>query len=130
MLTGFVCGLTVLFLIINLFTRDAINPDLLNTNDQNRAEVATRVQRQDFNTFVEQANIGQLVATLKSLQQVDRRRNVRTDAVKRTPSTINSGEYQQHIFSVLDRSKKSIGAGRPRNPIARDYCKAREFLRS
>ena len=62
-LTGFVCGLTVLFLIINLFTRDAINPDLLNTNDQNRAEVATRVQRQDFNTFVEQANIGQLVAT-------------------------------------------------------------------
>ena len=71
MLAGFVCGMTILLLVIGFFTNDAINPDLLTTNDQNRAEVATRVQKQDFNTFVEQASIDQLIATLKSLQEVD-----------------------------------------------------------
>ena len=99
MLTGFVCGLTVLFLIINLFTRDAINPDLLNTNDQNRAEVATRVQRQDFNTFVEQANIGQLVATLKSLQQV----NTFEDG----PAYRTNYERQQRIVDAMSEQTLS-----------------------
>ena len=70
MLAGFVSGLTILFLIVGLFTQDAINPDLLASNDQNRAEVATRVKKKDFNTFVEQASIEELSTILMSLQEV------------------------------------------------------------
>ena len=70
MFAGLVCSLVVLFLIVSLFSKERINPDLLATNDENRAEVATRVQKQDFDTFVDQASVDQLAVTLKSLQEV------------------------------------------------------------
>ena len=95
MLAGFVCGMTVLLLIIGFFTKDAINPDLLTTNDQNRAEVATRVQKQDFNTFVENASIDKLVAMLTSLQEVDQ--------FKDATAFRTNYERQQRIIDAMSK---------------------------
>ena len=69
MLAGFVSGLTVLLLVVSLFTAEKVNPDLANATDDNRAEVGTRVEKQDFDNFVENAKVEQLVEMLKSLQK-------------------------------------------------------------
>ena len=68
MLVGFVCGLTLLLLIISLFSKPKINADLLAADDKNRADVATTVKKRDFDTFVENANIEQLAKTLTSMK--------------------------------------------------------------
>ena len=99
MLAGFVCGMTILFLIIGIFTKNTINPDLLATNDQNRAEVATRVQKQDFKTFVENASIDKLVATLTSLQEVDQ--------FKDAPAFRTNYERQQKIIDAMSEQPLS-----------------------
>ena len=70
MLSGLVCGLTVLLLILSLFTRKEINSDILSANDNNRAEVVTRVETRDFEDFVETAKVEQLIQTLNSLREV------------------------------------------------------------
>ena len=70
MLAGFVCGITVLLLIVSLFAKPEINSDMLAANDENRADVATRVESQDFDTFVENSSVEELIKTLKSLQDV------------------------------------------------------------
>ena len=72
MLAGFVSGLIVLLLIVSLFASPVINSEMLDANDENRAEVATRVESQDFDTFVKNADVEQLVKTLKSLQEASR----------------------------------------------------------
>ena len=68
MLAGFVAGLIALLLIVSLFASPEINSEMLESNDDNRAQVATRVESRDFDTFVENANVEQLAKTLKSLQ--------------------------------------------------------------
>ena len=70
MLGGFVCGTTVLLLAISLFAKEEINPKILEADETNRADVATQVKSEDFNTFVANADVDQLVETLKSLQEV------------------------------------------------------------
>ena len=71
MLAGFVFGMTVLLLIVSIFTAEEVNTEMLTADDQNRAEVATRVERRTFDSFVENANSEKLLKTLKSLQDVD-----------------------------------------------------------
>lgn len=78
MLAGFVSGLTVLLLIANLFSNPTINSDMLGANDNELGNVATQVEERDFDTFVENANVEQLVKTLKSLQAVSK---FKTEAV-------------------------------------------------
>lgn len=99
MLGGFVFGLTVLFLILGLFAKDQINPELIAANDENRAEVATRVEKQDFDTFVEQASIVQLAETLTSLQEV---REFKEDSDFRT-----NYERQQKIIDAMSNEALS-----------------------
>ena len=70
MLGGFVSGATVLLLIISVFGKEAINQEIIEADDSNRAEVATQVQSKDFKTFVANGNVDQLVEILKSLQEV------------------------------------------------------------
>ena len=70
MLAGLVCGLTVLLLILSLFTRKEINTDILTANDNNRADVVTRVETRDFEDFVETAKVDKLIQTLNSLREV------------------------------------------------------------
>ena len=70
MVAGFVSGITVLLLVVSLFTDKKINSEMLAADDSNRAEVATRVQKQDFENFVENATVEEQVEMLKSLQNV------------------------------------------------------------
>ncbi len=97
MFAGFIIGLTLLFLIISLFTKDQINPDLIAANDENRAEVATRAEKQDFDTFVKQANVDQLADTLKSLHEI---RQFREDSDFRT----NYQRKQKIIDAMSDEA--------------------------
>jgi len=78
MLAGFVSGLTVLLLLASLFASPEINSDMLEAKDDELGKVATQAEERDFDTFVENANVEQLVKTLRSLQDVP---NFKTESV-------------------------------------------------
>ena len=71
MLAGFVTSMTLLLLVVSLFTTEEISSNLLATTDENRAEVATQAKSKDFESFVENAKADQLLKTLTSLEDVD-----------------------------------------------------------
>ena len=85
-LIGFVCGLTVLLLVVSLFSSPKLNADILAANDENRADIATTVKKQDFDTFVENASLEKLAEILTSMNEKKKFESVgkfRTNFVRR-----------------------------------------------
>ena len=68
-LIGFICGLTVLLLVISSFSSPKLNADILAANDENRADIATTLKKRDFDTFVENASIEKLAEILTSMNE-------------------------------------------------------------